>query len=876
MPLSPNTQFGSYRIAQAIGSGGMGEVYRAHDPSLKRDVAIKVLPPTVANDSDRLLRFQREAELLASLNHPNVAHIYGLERGDTGTGIVMELVDGPTLVERIADGPLPVEEALRIATQIADALEAAHQRGIVHRDLKPANIKVGPDGTVKVLDFGIAKALDTRSTAGPGPAAITAPALTEAGFVLGTAAYMSPEQTRGKAVDQRTDVWAFGCVLYEMLAGRPAFSGEGATDTLARVLERDPDFGALPTLPAAVRRTLELCLQKNVRDRFADIRDVRLALSGAFAVPRPASPTFAASRRMSVAAAGLLILTGLSLGAAVWFATRRSPLAPETHLEIGTPPSTSPWSFAISPDGRRLVYLGTVDGRSSLWLRSLETGDVVALPGTDNAALPFWSGDGREVAFFKDGKLKVLETVSGATRDIADAVNGAGGSWGALGDVVLAPSGIGGIVRMPSAGGEVRTVTEPPASERHVFPSFLPNGRDFLFFAASPHENAIRVARDGNATGKRLFDADGPAVFARDQVFFIRQGKLFAVPFDANSLSATGQPVSIAGSLSKAGQNVIWVSASETGVVVYRTQSGTAGASRFSWFDRSGAELERIEGVASTSFALAPDEQHLMVTRNDDLWAVDLRRGGASRLTTEESYDGHPVFTPDGERVIYQRLSDRGDMFWQSARGGAEEALISDLRGKIPTDVSADGRLLLFKAIGGTAGQPAGSALGSWDLWAMPLSGDRAPFPILETPYNEVDGQFSPDGAWVLFQSDQSGQFEVYLQPFGHAGDRVMVSVGGGVQPRWRADGREIFYLTLDGTLMAVPVEPIKTEGSPPALGHPQPLFATSVRPLINTVMRQQYVPARDGQRFLINVAETETASPLEVIVNFDPTKRRE
>jgi Tol biopolymer transport system component len=872
MPISAGTRFGAYEITGPLGAGGMGEVYRARDTELGRDVAIKVLPASFTSDASRVARFEQEAKTLASLNHPNIAHIYGLERSDGTTALAIELVEGPTLAERIAEGPLPVDEALGIAGQIADALEAAHERGIVHRDLKPANVKLTPNGVVKVLDFGIAKALDTRVTSSGNAPVLTTPAMTEAGIVLGTAAYMSPEQARGKPVDERADIWAFGCVLYEMLTGQLAFGGEDVTIVLARVLERSANLEALPKgVSPAVRRTLELCFEKDPRQRIADIRDVRLALAGVFTPSAPASTRLGWwQTRAAVASVALVAVAALTwLG---WLASKPAPLLPETRVEIGTPPTTTPGSFAISPDGRRVVYTAEQQGRTSLWVRSLDTGDATLLRDTEGASFPFWSADGRAIAFYQARKLRTIDLSSGATRDLADAVGGRGGSWGRRGDIVFSPTGVSGIVRIPSQGGEPTAVTQIEGDDRHFAPSFLPDGRDFLFFAQHADGGAIYVASTAGGVSTRLVDADGPATYAAGHLLFIRQGRLFAQPFDVEARAITGKEVAVETTLGAAERNVIGVSASTTGTVVYRTESAAAEQRRLAWFDRAGLELLGVPGSGSTSFALSPDEQRVALARNvagnTDLWIMDFGRGAVSRFTTDPSLDAHPVFSADGERLIYQRyFTERGvgDIYWRRVTGGADELLIGDARGKIPTDVSHDGRLLLFKAT-------AGGLLTTWDVWAMPLTGGGKPIAVSTTPFDETDGQFSPDDKWVLFQSDESGQAEVYLQPFGRSGERVQVSIGGGAQPRWRADGREIFYVALDGKLMAVPVEPSADTAKAPILGRPVGLFTTRMGPLVAPVARQRYVPSHDGQRFLMSIMDP-ASPPLEVILNFQPAR---
>ncbi len=533
MALSPHTRFGPYEIAESIGAGGMGEVYRAIDTNLKRDVAIKVLPESFARDADRLARFQREAEVLALLNHMNIAHIYGLERGDSTTALVMEFIEGPTLADRITQGPVPADEALNIAMQIADALEAAHEQGIVHRDLKPANIKLRPDGTVKVLDFGIAKALDTRTPSGP--QALTIPAMTQAGAVLGTAAYMSPEQARGKQVDQRADIWAFGCVLYEMLSGQRAFGGEEAPIPPAREPERGVDMNSLPPMVSpAVRQTLQLCLHRNLKKRVADIRDVRLALEGAFVTAASQTPSSATSsttrERLGWIAFAVALLVAIALAIPTVRHMREAP-PPETRVEIATPATDNPGSFALSPDGRQIVFAASGDGASRLWLRSLATTTAQPLAGTEDASDPFWAPDSRAIGFFAGGALKRLDLGGGAPQTLAPAPASRGGTWNADDVILFAPNGISPLMRVSATGGSVTAVTTlGPQQQSHRYPHALPDRGRFLFYSQGPPDTAgiYLIGFDGSAS-TRLTPADGAGVYLPSGwLLWVRAGTLVA------------------------------------------------------------------------------------------------------------------------------------------------------------------------------------------------------------------------------------------------------------------------------------------------------------------------------------------------------------
>ena len=794
----------------------MGEVYRATDTNLARQVAIKVLPDAFAQDPDRLARFEREAKTLASLNHPNIAIIHGLEKTDGIRALVMELVEGPTLADRIAQGPIPIDEALPIAKQIAEALEAAHEQGIIHRDLKPANVKVRPDGTVKVLDFGLAK-LTQAPGSGSAPAVdinlsptITSPALmTGVGVLLGTAAYMSPEQAKGREADKRSDIWAFGCVLFEMLTATRAFPGDDLSETLASVIKSEPNWAALPaTIPAPTRRLLARCLEKDRKRRLADVADARLELDDASNSPTDDAAADTAPirrlRRERIAWAACVLLLGLVSAFALVVGFRSPPGQPELRVDVTFPPNTEPASPTISPDGRRIAFVARTDRRSRVWIHTLDGRPARPLDRTDGAQdRLFWSPDSRSVGFFAEGKLKRVDFESGAVQTLADVVAPfrAGGAWNRDGVILFAPTR-GPLFRVPQTGGEVAAVTRVEAPHiRHGQPQFLPDGRHFLFFSFGDNDlRGVYVGDlDAATTPQRLLaDVDGAVYVASGHLFFARQGALLAQRFDADALRLVGAPWQVTESIRSTRLGAMTFSASETGALVYVNRVVEEIQRRLSWFDRSGRELQQIDGrdpvETSTIGALSPDGRRLAVDRRGSMWIVDVERGGLTRFGAPDEV--FPLWAPHGDRLVFQSSLDRGNSLSQrSLTGGEAELLIATAGPSVPNDWSPDGRMLLYRDSGPQTG---------FDLWLLPVeretgSGRLRPAtgqsatPFTNTAAGEMNGQFSPDGAAIAYQSDESGEWEVYLQPVGRPGAREQMSVAGGRYARWRRDGRELY-----------------------------------------------------------------------------------
>lgn len=873
--LTPGTRLGPYEITAPLGVGGMGEVYRAHDTKLNRDVALKVLPESFANDADRLARFQREARVLASLNHPNIAHIHGLEESNGVRALVMELVEGEDLAQRLTRGAIAIDEALPIAKQIAEALEAAHEQGIIHRDLKPANIKIRPDGTVTVLDFGLAKATGPQAAFSANLSmspTITSPAMTAMGMILGTAAYMSPEQARGKTVDNRTDIWAFGCVLYEMLAGRAAFQGGTVAENIAAVLEREPRWDALP--PAAepvIARLLRRCLQKDVKRRLHSIADAGLdvedSLAGRGQIEPPARQLWRAPPRLLTA--GLLLLafvlgvlsTSISRALSTTVFEASVATSPEVRFEIQTPPTSEPASIALSPDATKLVFVASTDGRSQLWLRPIDAVTARPLEGTDNGAQPFWSPDSGTIGFFANGQLKRINLQDGLVQTLANAPASRGAAWARDGAILFQRSpGSLPLLRVAFSGGDaVPMETTRPGAR---FPSVLPDGKHFVYRAGSS-----AVIGDLEGTQERqLFDADSAAVFAPPRhLLFVRQGTLFALAFDPGRLQVVGEPSPVANNMSVTQPlGLAGVSASAQGAIAFRT--GSAGDLRqFVWIDRSGKTIGPVgNGLpALLAPALSPDGRFVAVHRavlgNSDIWILDVQRGVFTRFTSSARQEYYPVWSQDGRKLLF---NSNGAIYEKSYDAAGAELLVKKLeRATSPSDLSPDGAYLAC-----LLDEPAPHQ----DLWAVPLNTNQKPFPIATTSANERDAKFAPNGHWIAYQSDESGRFEVYVQQFPKPGRRVQISASGGAMVRWRSDGKELFYIALDGRLMAVAIT-MSPDGNSLEAGTPTRLFPTHVGGAVQGNSWAQYVPSRDGQRFLMNTVVEENAAPITVVLNWHP-----
>jgi Tol biopolymer transport system component len=885
--LSPGVRFGPYEVVSPLGAGGMGEVYRARDTKLGRDVALKILPAAFASHPDRLMRFEREARTLAALNHPNIAQVYGLEdaSSDPGAGagatraIVMELVEGGDLSVRIARGPVPLDEALPIARQLAEALEAAHALGIIHRDLKPSNIKLRPDGTVKVLDFGLAKALDPLDPLGGhgGDSTITSPAHTVPGMILGTAAYMAPEQAKGKPVDKRVDIWAFGCVVYELLTGERAFQAEDTADTIVAVVTRDPDWTRLPAAtPAAVTRLLRRCLVKDRRNRLPDIGAARLdldeALTGApddAVAPGPAPAT----TRWIAAAVGLALAATLGLLAGRGLAPSPPPAAEARAVRFTVVPddldTSDQFPPEVSPDGSQLLFVARprAGGALGLYIYDLTAGSLRRVEGTDNANSPFWSADGRSIGFAAAfGRLLRVDVAGGSPRPLVDVQEAfVGAAWNR--DGVLVVSRRYGFVRIPAGGGPAEQITTLDRSRQensHRWPQFLPDGQRFVFVARSgrPDRSSAYVGFLDGRPPVRLMECSSQVRYASGHLVYVLDDTLVARAFDTTTLALAGDPIRLADGAGSPGTSLrARFSISDNGVLVHQAQQSVLFQLR--WYDRAGEALGTLGGADSVAnFRISPDATRVVVDRADhprggrSVWLVDIAAGRQSRVTFGDSDDWQPIWSRDGARILFGSYRDGPlDLYHRPASGETPDAvLVASEVQKEPNDWSRDGAtVLVTETIADTRG----------DLVAI-ASSTGARTVVAASDALEHRGRFSPDDRWVAYTSDESGRAQVYVQPFPPTGAKWQISTEGGWDPKWRADGREIYYVQAGRGIMAVAVDSSRT------FEHAEPTLLIAARPAIGA-STSSFEAAPDGRRFLLRerAALPEPALPMHVILNW-------
>jgi eukaryotic-like serine/threonine-protein kinase len=887
MTLTAGSRLGVYEIQSLIGAGGMGEVYRARDARLQRDVAIKVLPAAFAADPERMMRFEQEARAAAALNHPNILAVHDLGQHAGAPFIVTELLDGMSLREALHGGALPARKAIEYGVQIAQGLAAAHDKGIVHRDLKPDNVFVGNDGRVKILDFGLAKltqpeALNVGMSVLPTTPAFSAIPNTAAGMVLGTMGYMSPEQVRGGATDHRTDIFALGVVLYEMLAGRRAFAGDTAVDVMSGILKEDPP--ELPIaerhIPPALSRIVGRCLEKNSASRFQSARDLAFALealstsSGSTGAHQIADVVI---RDRPVPRKPLLIAFGVAAVAVVMAAAiatvhfrERAPAVRTVRFQIAAPGPTGAEMLALSPDGQSLAFVAATDGPPQIWIRPMDAIEAKPLVGTDNATYPFWSPDGAYLGFFAQGKLKKVATAGGPPIALCDSPAGRGGSWNADGTIIFSSGPTSPIYRIAANGGSPVVVISLPSGDKSAgarYPSFLPDGDHFFYMATSSGTgNGISIGSLSGGMPVPLLKDPSNAVFAnangRGYVLFRREETLMAQQFDPAALTLAGDVIPVASPVPIT-ENIGFgaFTTAADGTLVYSTAATSS--RELAWFDRQGTRVTTITKplqIESFPIALSPDEKRVAYSLKSgtlyELWVQDLSRDVATRFTFAPGIARNPVWSADGSMLYYaffQPGAASAAIYRKRASGsGQEERLVESGVNGFITDLSKDGELALFSQTGPTT---------DFDIWLLRLTGDRKAIPYLQTPFGESDAVFAPVSGpvrWVAYDSNESGRSEVYLQQLPATGAKFQVSTSGGSFPAWRADGRELYYIE-NGTAFAVPV----TLGSSVEIGTPKALFRNPVA--------TSYAVSRDGQRVVLNVPAggAATIPPVTAVLNW-------
>jgi eukaryotic-like serine/threonine-protein kinase len=875
--LAPSTRLGPYEVTAPLGAGGMGEVYRARDTRLDRDVAVKLLPPQLASNPQFRARFEREAKSVSALNHPHICAIHDVGSATVGGDelhyMVLELVDGESLAQRLTKGPLPLPDVLRLGAQIAQALDAAHRAGIVHRDLKPGNVMLTRAGA-KLLDFGLA----ARPGDGPGVVAVEsslhteARPLTEQGTIVGTFQYMAPEQLEGQAADARTDIFGLGALLYEMATGRRAFEGKTRTSLIAAIVSSEPPpiSSVQGMSPPALDHVVRKCLEKDPEDRWQSARDVAAELAWvAEGGSRAGLPGIVGARRrvregLAWTIAGLAGLAAIGFGAA-WARRAPKPAAvvrfeirnPEGILDAGPP--------VLSPDGRMIAFSTTdATGKRSIWLRPLDGLESRQIPGSETALRPIWSPDSRSIAFMAGGKLRRVAVAGGPVQTIGDAQYGADGSWGPRGSILFDGRGIDPIWVIEAGGGVRKPLITPDTAkgERGAgWPAFLPDGRHFLhhLMMANSEENVLRVGDLDTGQTRTIMKSASQVVYAPPgYLLFVRDRSLVAQRFDVSALELRGDPVPISEGLGIGDLGLVAISASTTGALAYRP--GLAAQRRLVWIDRKGQETPALEEERQYADVWpSPDSSRLAfdVADNDnagDIWIRDFARGTTTRFTFDPALEFAPVWSPDGKRIAYSLERKRWDLYWKDAAGtGEPELLVESTEDKYVCDWSRDGTTLVFASRGEQ----------NWDLWAMRVTGDRKPFPVRKTKFSELNAALSPDGRFLAFQSNESGPYEIYVQEFPEARSKWQISPSGGRDPQWRADGRELFFRSLDARVMAVPIE----KGPGFAAGTPQALFQARFSPI---TARSLYRPSPDGQRFLVNTPRKgDATAPAVVVLNW-------
>jgi len=887
MPLAIGGRLGPYEIVAPLGAGAMGEVYKARDTRLDRFVAIKVLPAAAADDAQRRERFRREARAISTLTHPHICTLHDVGEHDGGDFLVMEYLAGETLAQRLLRGALPLEQAVRIAAQIADGLAAAHQHGIVHRDLKPSNVMLTPGGA-KVLDFGLAKRGAEAYVSIVDSALLAAPAtITHPGTIVGTVQYMAPEQLEGKPADARSDIFAFGAIVYEMTTGLKAFAGESSASIMAEILTAMPSPMTIsePLTPPALDRAVGKALAKDPAKRWqaaADLRDELTWILEDLRGPAQNAPaTTRTTRRYG--ALTLAIAIGLAIAGLVAVLARthsETPAAPVRFVVLPPEKTTGALVPIISPDGRKLVFVArTLDGKSSLWVRSLDALESKPIADADDLAFPFWSADSQSIGFFAQGKLKRVDAAGGPSVVICDAPSPRGGAWNREGVIIFAPVAEAGLYRVSAAGGSpvaVTTLDKSTGERSHRFPQFLSDGRHFVYSAYFGQESrrpTIQARSLDSPTVSTLIEGG----FARawsppGYLVYKRQvsGPYFAQPFDHRTLLLSGDPKPLVDNVAggaKSGETAF--SVSDNGVAAYETLTGE-GFARLCWLDRTGKPLKDAGPISlKGGFSLSPTGQQLATVRADaqpgvrSIWATDLVRGVTSRLTSG-SLDDDPVWAPDGARLAFdsvRRGTGNTDLYVTSL-SGADGELLTSSQGKVPSDWSRDGRLLLFQIQEGSYSVD--------NLWILELEGNKKPRPFLQTHFDKENARFAPDTRWIAYDTAESGRSEVYVQSFPDAAFRSQVSTAGGRQPTWRRDGKELYYITDEGALMAVA---LRTQ---PAFAAAAPVELFRIPAASPTAMHDAssawtaYDVTADGQRFLVKtVVQAPVRSPMTVVLNW-------
>jgi serine/threonine-protein kinase len=882
--MKPGDAVGPYRVLEKLGEGGMGEVYRAQDTKLHRDVALKVLPHLFAGDQERLARFEREAQTLASLNHPHIAQIYGLvelppEGGShslsAGHALVMELVEGEDLAQRVSRGAIPPDEAIPIARQIAEALEAAHARGIIHRDLKPANIKLAPDGAVKVLDFGLAKAMTADPSRAPAvnSPTFTSPAMTELGMILGTAAYMAPEQAKGRVVDARADIWAFGCVLYEMLTGHRAFEGEDVTDTIAAIMRSEPDWALLPpNLSPVVATYMRRCVQKNPRDRVQNAGDLRLALSGAFDIQGPIQPPSKGRSRLPIPAAVAAAIGLAALAATIAWQLKPEPAAaPGNTRRFTVTPGPAPLAIAnsnrdiaITPDGTALVYIAGQGSAREIYVRRLDAVTAAPLRPALRYYEPTISPDSQWVAFNDEADYTLRKTSLAGGPVMAIAPVGRemlGATWGADDTIVYATDQ--GLWRVAASGGTPVSLAKPDplrGEEAYAWPEFLPDGKTVLFTVRSGGRSGSVIAALDLKSGVSktvVRGATNPRYSRTGHLLYVVDGTVRAVPFDTKAVEARGEAIAIADGVGAKGSGAADFTISADGTLAYVNGGAAAAQRRLVWIARDGSRQPLNAPPRSYALArISPDGTRVALDvreQESDIWIWDLKRETLTRFTTDPSFDGLPVWMPDSRRIVFGS-SRQGALFpfVQSADGtGDALPVFKSTVADNPTSITPDGKWLIFRHDVGTA-----VTQGLSDIMMVPIDGREKPRPLLAGQANELNGEVSPDGRWLAYESDESGVLEVYVRPFPQVqGGRWQISNGGGSHAAWDPGGRGVYYVGLDGRLLFASW----SATTAPSVGVPVPIATPAI---YEAIAPRSFDVAPDGKRLL--VIELIQTGPLE------------